>query len=50
MTKGIMKDGKPVKITKEAYDRLVELGKTRLGNIPIGQVASNIIMEFSYKE
>ena len=45
-----MKDGKAIKITKEAYDRLVELGHTDLGNIPIGQVASNIIIKFSYKE
>ena len=45
-----MKNGKVIKITKEAYDRLVKLGSTKLGNIPIGQVASNIIISFSYKE
>ena len=40
-----MKDGKPVKISKEAREYLEIIRKTPLGEIPIGRVASAIILE-----
>jgi len=45
-----MKDGKAIKISKEAYEKLERLRKTKLGSIPRGRVASNIILQYNKED
>ena len=45
-----MKDGKTVKISKEAFEKLERIRKTKLGSVPIGMAISNIILQYNEKE